>query len=344
MLCRQISFSDFRCLENKILTLDPDINIISGANGTGKTSMLEGIYIFARGKSFRTQHDDELIRFDREYAVIDMNFESELRRESLNARMIYGTGGRKNLFFNGIKITKMSEFIGNFRAVLFCPKHLSLVQSGPSGRRLFLDSAISQIETDHIRSLQKYAAVMSQRNAVLKDLRDGRYTDPAMLEILSDQLAEISEKVSANRADYTVLLLEKASILLSDMTNGKEKLEAVYKWRKSRDEYLRELTESTDREIKYAATLFGAHREDLDISLNGRDARSFASQGQQRSIALAMKLAEGEISKDKTGEYPVFLFDDLLSELDEKRRKYLISGLKGRQVVITTADETALSK
>ena len=169
--------------------------------------MLEGIYIFARGKSFRTQHDDELIRFGCEYASIDMTFESEKSGSVRNVKMIYGSGGRRNCFCDGVKIPRMSEFIGTFRAVLFCPKHLSLVQSGPSGRRIFLDNAISQTEPAHIKDLQRYAAVMAQRNALLKDLRDRTAAaDPDMLEILSRQLADAGEAVSARRAAYTDVL------------------------------------------------------------------------------------------------------------------------------------------
>ena len=338
MICRKISFTDFRCIENKTLELLPEINVIRGDNGTGKTTILEGIYIFARGKSFRTQHDDELIRFGSDYATLDMQYTSKDREGVQSVKMIYGSGGRKNCFFNDIKISRMSEFIGNFRAVLFCPKHLSLVQSGPAGRRIFLDNAISQIEPSHIRTLQRYIAVMTQRNALLKDIKDGLCQDPDMLDILSSQLADAGEAISVKRAEYSKLAAEKAAILLSDMTSGKEMLEIRYKSKKSRDDLYRELTENTDREIKYATTLFGVHRDDLEILQNGKEARVYSSQGQQRSIALAMKLAEGEISKEKTGEYPVFLFDDLLSELDQSRKDYLMSGITGRQVVITTAE------
>ncbi|MBQ7499685.1 MAG: DNA replication/repair protein RecF [Clostridia bacterium] len=340
MICKQITYADYRCIENKILTLEPEINVIRGANGTGKTSMLEGIYVFARGKSFRTQHDDELIRFGCEYASLDMVFETEDREGPQRAKMIYGSGGRKNCFFNDVRIPRISEFIGVFRAVLFCPKHLALVQSGPSGRRLFLDSAISQIEPSYIKTLQRYSAILAQRNALLKDLRDNMPgADADMLEILSEQLAESAAAVSQKRAEYTVSLNEKASALLSDMTSGSETLMIIYRSRKFKEDFLRELKENTDREIRYATTLFGVHRDDLDILHKGNDARAYASQGQQRSIALSMKLAEGEISKELTGEYPVFLFDDLLSELDRSRKDYLRSGIKGKQVIITTAND-----
>ena len=234
---------------------------------------------------------------------------------------------------------KLSEFIGHFRAVIFCPSHLSLVKDGPSVRRSFIDTAISQIQPSYVALLQKYNSILSQRNALIKNAYFQRDVFDSTVEYWSDQLAEAAERISKKRAWYTDLLSRYSDELIRDMTCEKEQLRITYRSEKTKDEYLRELMSNHEREIKYGSTLYGVHKDDLDIVLCGHEARSFASQGQQRSIALALKLSEGEISRKECGSYPVFLLDDVLSELDERRREYILSGLSDRQTFITSCNE-----
>ena len=337
LFCKKIIYKDFRNIESSSLEFCPGTNIFVGQNAEGKTSAVEGIYLFARGKSFRSQHDIDMIRFDCDYASIDMEFNDTRRDHKM--RIAYSRDGRRLCKHNGVDIKKLSEFIGHFRAVIFCPNHLSLVKDGPSVRRSFIDTAISQIQPSYVGLLQKYNSILSQRNALIKNAYFQRDVFDATVEYWSEQLAEAAERISKKRAWYTDMLSEYSNALIGDMTGGREELKISYRSQKTKEEYFKELCSNHERELKYGSTLYGVHKDDLDIELLGRDARSFASQGQQRSIALALKLSEGEISRKECGSYPVFLLDDVLSELDNKRREYILSGLKDRQTFITSCNE-----
>ena len=334
MFCKKIIYRDFRNIEKAELEFCPGTNVFIGSNAEGKTSAIEGIYLFARGKSFRSQHDVDMIRFDCDYASADMEFNDTVRDHSM--RIAYSRDGRRLCRHNGVDIKKLSEFIGYFRAVIFCPNHLSLVKDGPSVRRSFIDTAISQIQPSYVAVLQKYNSILSQRNALIKNAYFHRDVFDSTVEYWSEQLAEQAEVICRRRAWYIELLSVYADELIEDMTGGREKMQVSYRSVKTKEEYFNELMSNHERELKYGSTLYGTHKDDFEIQLNGRDSRSFASQGQQRSIALALKLSEGEISRKECGSYPVFLLDDVLSELDDKRREYVLSGLSDRQTFITS--------
>lgn len=342
MYCKKIKFKDFRNIENAELEFSPDVNIFIGSNAQGKTSAIEGIYLFARGKSFRTQKDAEMIRFDCDYASVDSEFNDGKRDHKM--RIAYSRDGRRLCRRNGIDIKKLSEIIGHFRSVIFCPAHLSLVKDGPAVRRSFIDGAISQIEPSYVSHLQKYNSILAQRNALIKNAYYDRNTFDATVEYWSQQLSEEAEIISSRRNKYINILGEFSNDFISDMTGGKEKLTLSYRTAKNKEEYMKELMSNHDREIKYGSTLYGIHKDDIEIDLCGQQARSFASQGQQRSIALALKLSEGEISKKECGSYPVFLLDDVLSELDSKRREYVLSGIGERQTFITSCNTEDFEK
>ena len=336
MICESISFTNFRNIPSAEISFSPGTNLLFGHNAEGKTNALEGISLFSAGRSFRGARDKELIRFGQEAAVLKLRFCDQNRRHELEIR--YAADGRKILRKNGVVIKRLSEFVGLFRAVVFCPQHLSLVREGPAIRRAFLDSAITPLSPAYMRALQRYAAVLSQRNALLKGYR----TSPAVFhqtaEIWSAELAELSERIARTRAEYAHRLDSAVKEIFSDMTGGSELPVLDYSPPKSREEYFRQLTENTDHELKMGTTLYGIHRDDLAISLNGRPAKQFASQGQQRSLALAMKMAESELSRRLTGEYPVLLLDDILSELDEGRQRYVLGGIGHMQAIITSCD------
>lgn len=342
MVCQKIAYCDFRNIEKAELTFSDTVNVFIGQNAQGKTSAIEGIYLFARGKSFRSNHDSEMIRFGSEYSSVDMSFRNADR--NFDMRIAYSNTGKRLCRRNGVDIKKLSEFIGYFRAVVFCPSHLSLVEDGPAKRRSFLDCAISQIFPSYVVSLQRYSNILSQRNALIKSAFFDRNAFDSTIEYWSAQLAHEAAAISKKRACYIEKLSKYSNAFISDMTGGRETLSLIYSEQKSEEEYMRELMSSHEREIKYGATLYGVHKDDIQIELCQKEARSFASQGQKRSIALAMKLSEGEISKDECGEYPVFLLDDVLSELDSVRREYVISGIGGRQTFITSCDNTGLSE
>ncbi len=339
MICKKVIYRNFRNIAYAEFAPSEGVTVLNGPNGQGKTNTLEGIFLFAGGRSFRTVHENDLVRFGEEFSQIDMIYHDGSRDCTMSLRWV-PKAGKRFCRRNGVPLTKLSEMVGHFRAVLFCPEHLAIVRDGPAVRRRFLDTALSQTDPAYLRALQRYNAVLNQRNALIKMARDRR-DDNVFLStasLWSEQLADEAELIASIRAAYVDSLGKQVSAILSDMTGGVEQVSLTYQTPRTRDEYLRLLTENTDRELRFGATLYGTHKDDVLIHLGGKEARAFGSQGQQRSIALAMKIAEGELSREATGEYPVFLFDDILSELDASRRAYLLSGIEGRQVIITSCD------
>lgn len=336
MQCNKIIYNNFRCIEHAELEFSPGVNLFTGANAQGKTSALEGIFLFARGKSFRTAHDVEMIRFGEEAASVEAVCLAGGRTHLM--RVAYSQTGKRLCRRNDIDIRRLSEFVGTFRAVLFCPHHLTMVSGGPSARRSFVDEAISQIKPAYLACLQRYYNILAQRNTLIKSRERDRGAFDETIEYWSEQLAREGEAISRDRADYTSRLCVHADAFISDMTGGAERLTFTLRDPHTKEDLLKELTSNFDRECRAGATLFGPHKDDVEISLSGRDARKYSSQGQQRSIALAMKLAEGEISRELTGEAPVLALDDVLSELDPARRAYVIAGFKDRQIFLTTCE------
>ncbi len=335
MYCKKLLCENYRNIENASVSLSSGVNVFYGDNAQGKTNLLEAIYYFACGKSFRGARDRELISFDREGAYIALDFEDRDRERHHEVR--FSRLSRRECFKEAIKTARMSEFVGSFRAVLFSPEHLSIVKDGPAERRLFEDIAISQLYPAYMSSLTRYQKLLSERNALLKEPE--MFSFRGMLTVLSEQLAKEASFISEHRRRYTEQLSLITSEIVSEMTEGREKISIEYPCFRTEEEYRELLTSNVEKEIRASGTLYGIHKDDMPISLNGSDTRVYASQGQQRSIALAMKLSEGEISKQVTGEYPVFLLDDILSELDRSRKEYILSGFEGRQVIITCCEE-----
>lgn len=225
--------------------------------------------------------------------------------------------------------------------MLFCPGHLSIIQDGPSERRAFLDTAISQLKPIYLSSLQKYNNILNQRNILIKNYEEDKESFDKTIELWSACLAREAALISQERYEYVNELNLDVKSFFTDMTNERETPKIEYNSVKREEEFLRLLTDNLEKEIAAGTTLYGIHKDDINIYLNGHEARTFCSQGQQRCLALAMKMGEGEISKNTTGEYPIFLFDDILSELDQKRKKYIINGIKDRQVIITSCEKSS---
>ena len=340
MYCNKLTYQNYRNIEKAEINLDKGVNVFYGNNAQGKTNLLEGIYYFACGKSFRSATDKELVKMGSQYGSLAIEFFDGQRERRHEVR--FSDRDKKICLKENIKITRMSEFIGVFRAVLFSPEHLSIVKEGPAERRNFCDIAISQLYPAYMASLAKYKKLLTERNSLLKE--PDSYGFDGVISVISAQMAKEAAFISAHREAYVKRLTEKVFEVISDMTCGRERASISYETRRSEEDYLKLLTSNLSKEIAAKTTLYGIHKDDISVSLNGLDSRVFASQGQQRSIALAMKIAEGEISKEISGEYPVFLFDDILSELDEKRKDFILSGLSGRQVIITGCEEIKKGK
>lgn len=348
------NFENFRNIESFSFDFSPGMNIIYGGNAQGKTNVIEGIYIFAGGKSFRRAREKDTIKFDKSFSSLNISYADEKRENKMSVK--YFREAKKECLINGVKIRKMSEFIGNFKAVLFCPEHLAIVKDEPSVRRNFIDSAISQIKPAYLGTLIEYEKILEQKNALLRNAED--YTEEAFdktYEVLSERLAGDAAYITEVREKYLSILFGHVKNFLSDMTGGKESVSCEYisnlsskdgvtgKREENAKRYFEMIMAGKEREKGAKTSIFGSHRDDFDIKLDSNSAKIFASQGQQRSIALALKLAEGEICREETGEYPVFLFDDVLSELDRNRKNYILSRLDGKQVIVTSCDEADFS-
>ncbi len=355
MYCKRIKVENFRNIAFADVEFCEGVNILLGENAQGKTNLLESIYMTSLGKSFRQGSDRDVIRFGEEYTRIENLYFDGIRDMTLSMS-IFADRRLKQIEQNKVKIKKTSDMVGGFKVVLFCPEHLSIIKDGPSVRRSFLDIAISQIRPMYMRSLQRYNLILKERNALIKSADDDRTAFNATIDLFSEQLAREAAIITAYRVKYIDRLKKYVSECFSDMTNEKEspRLEYIssskltegycFDEKKCYESYLELYSSRREREIAAESTLWGIHKDDMDIFLDGNRARIFASQGQQRSLSLALKLAEGEMIREECGgDYPVFLFDDVLSELDFGRREYLMSNLTGKQVIMTSCEKKDMS-
>ena len=352
MICTNIKTLNFRNSLEADVNFTDGVNVLVGNNAQGKTNLLEAVYMFSLGKSFRAAKESDMVNFDMNEAKVSLTYRENSRSDLQNITMKIGKNRRRVIEINGLKIGKLSEMIGVFRAVLFCPEHLSLVKEGPSMRRSYLDVAISQFRPVYLRSLQRYYAILEQRNKLIKGAEEDRRLFDSTVDIWSAQLAHEAAIIASYREKYVKLVHNAVSEIIKEMSGEREmveisysgsgKLESYEDLHVNEERFLKLLTENHDREIGAGATLWGIHKDDIDIKINSKEARKFASQGQQRSIALALKLAEGEICRQETGDFPVLLLDDVLSELDMVRRDFLLSSVSGRQVIMTTCEDIDL--
>ncbi len=352
MRCNRIRVSQFRNIESADVRFCEGVNVLSGENAQGKTNLLEAIFYTALGKSFRTQHDEDMIRFGAECAEISLDFSDSLRDQNLTVRMM--AGRRRTIEHNRVKVKRVSDIVGQFRTVLFCPEHLSLIKDGPSERRNFLDVAISQLYPMYLKSLQRYNQILKQRNQLIRHAEEDMRSFRETVDFWSLQLAHEAAVIAQYRYRYLKEAELEIARCFEEMTGGKEAPRALYhgssgqepaeyeEIEKTEQIYTKLLTERLDREVGAGTTLWGIHKDDIEILLNEKNARMFASQGQQRSLALAMKLAEGTVCERVCGELPVFLFDDVFSELDAGRKAYLSRKIAGRQVILTTCEENTV--
>ncbi|MBQ7386861.1 MAG: DNA replication/repair protein RecF [Clostridia bacterium] len=344
MIIKKFRAKDFRNVTACDIEFSPGVNLLHGNNAQGKTNCIEGIYLFSRGKSFRAREDSELVKFGSDGFRLFIEYETEDGTETLE----YALYGKERLRKkNGYKISRVSDMIGSFRSVLFYPDDLKLVKGGPEERRNFLNVALSQCYPAYIKYYSDYKKALENRNCLLKFASKGIYTDEREILSWSESMAEYASHIYLLREEYIERLSRHARQIMGDISESTEELSLSYEsdigtgFRDRgaiADEYRRVFRENLSREMAAGVSLYGPHRDDVKISINERDARTFASQGQQRSVVLSMKLAEGEVVRELFGEYPVFLFDDVLSELDEKRRKYVLSGTKDKQVIITSCE------
>lgn len=344
MKINSVKLNNFRNISSMELHATDGVNVIYGENAQGKTNILEAIWLFTGCKSFRGSKDTEFIKFNEDFAKINLDFSDNVRNKK--SEIIIGNK-KKNVYLNGVSLRSSSELIGSFYAVIFSPSHLSLIKDGPSGRRRFLDTALCQLKPSYAEHLAGYRRALLQRNALLKDL----HLSPQLYDILDsldDQLSRYSAAVISERLKYIEILSQYSKQIYAGISENKEYFNVTY----SRNDItdinisvndlynleLERIKNARKEDVLYKTTTIGPHRDDIDILINNVSARSFGSQGQQRSCALALKLGESEIIKKITGETPVALLDDVMSELDEKRQDYVLNHINDRQVFLTCCD------
>lgn len=346
MRIKSLKVIDFKNAEKEKIEFKDGINVIFGDNAAGKTNLLEAIFLFAAGKSFRGSKDKDFIRFGQDFAFTEIEFENKNGSCKMGIRLF--KNAKKKIFREEIQITKLSEYLGLFRAVIFTPDHLNLVKGSPEFRRRFIDLAICQSFPRYVATASEYNRVLAQKNALLKN----KINSDELLEVYNERLSGLAAHITQNRFKYISRLQLEAQIFQHDMTEGLEKLTLSYSSQAGehfesveelKNRYCSLYKSKKEQEKLKGITLYGPHKDDFLIYINGKNARLFASQGQQRSAVLALKLAEGELSKKLTGEYPVFLLDDILSELDTKRKKYILDITEGKQVIITGCERDFFS-
>ncbi len=357
MRVTEVKYMNFRNLSSFETTFSEGINVLWGMNAQGKSNVLEGIYYFARGRSFRGAGDRELVRFGEDFSRMELSCLKDGAEHEIKLEAVLPKNGKRKLYRNGAQLTSVVEMMGSFRAVLFCPSQLSVVTGGPLERRTFLDIAISQLSPAYLTYLRRYSKVLAERNALLKLASGGGRVTAGEWEVYAEQMAECAAEIAAYRAEYVAILQSAVAEYFRGMTDGREVPTLAYQSHVPTEELsepllgdasvsnegarrgmFEKLTANIDREIAYGATLWGIHKDEVRLMLNGKEAKLYGSQGQQRSMVLSMKLAEGEIAKRVGGEYPCLLLDDVFSELDEERRRYILGKISGRQIIVTSCE------
>lgn len=332
MIVKKLECLNFRNIEKEVLMPCERMNVICGENAQGKTNFLEAIWLFTGAKSFRGAKDNEFIKFGTEKTVISMDFISESIEKDASIEI----KEKRNATLNGNKLKSAHSLAGSFNAIIFSPIDLKLVGEGPSNRRKFLDTAIGQLYPSYIEILKKYARAVTQRNKIIKDLKYDS-TLSIILDVFENEIAENGEKIISFRKKYVAELNNYLGDIYSGISSGKEILNMEYL--STAKENLAEKLLLSRREDMYSCvTTVGPHRDDLEFKINSFSARSFASQGQKRSIALSLKLAEAEVIKKNVGESPCFLLDDVMSELDPDRQNFILNHIEGMQAFITCCD------
>lgn len=359
MKIKRLQAANFRNICRLSLDASPYSNVIYGDNAQGKTNIIEAIWLFSGNKSFRGAHEKELIRFDCEAAELNITFEDSVREQT--ARLVLGGKDRKKAFLNGVPLEGQSALSGRAAAcVVFSPMHLSLVREGPSMRRRFMDAALCQMNIRYREYVSQYEKVLSQRNALLKDaLRFHELQDT--LDVWDLQLSKLGTILTIYRQDYAQKLSSAAEEFYQGFVKkenlGAEKMNAVYRStafptgeqiRAYTDEaiqaYYQAVKQSYSQDAKMGFTTVGVHRDDLMLFLDGHELKTYGSQGQQRSAVLALKLSEAKILKTITGENPIMLLDDVMSELDAARQDYILNHVQQFQMFLTCCEAANTSR
>ncbi|WP_047983436.1 DNA replication/repair protein RecF [Ornithinibacillus californiensis] len=344
MHIEELKLTNYRNYQDLEMTFANKVNVIIGENAQGKTNLMEAIYLLAFTKSHRTSKEKELIRWDEDYAKIEGRVKK--RNQSIPLEIVISAKGKKAKL-NHLEQRKLSDYIGNLNVVMFAPEDLTLVKGPPQIRRRFIDMELGQIQPRYIYHLGQFQKVLKQRNHLLKQMQKNRNMDRVMLGVLTEQLIEHASTILERRFAFLDLLRKWANPIHHGISHELEELEIVYSpsvevlesatKEKIESSYQEKFNQIIEKEIERGTTLSGPHRDDIIFYVNGKNVQTYGSQGQQRTTALSLKLAEIDLIYSEVGEYPILLLDDVLSELDDFRQSHLLNTIQGKvQTFVST--------
>ena len=345
-LC-ELSLSGFRNYQELQFTAEPGVNLIVGDNAQGKTNLLEAIVYLGSGKSFRTQKSAELVRFDATFADLNARVYSEGREQTLRA-VVFPDRRARQLWRNGVKKKSAGDLAGVMNTVLFCPEDLMVLKSGASARRRLGDQALCQLRPNYDAALTEYHRILEQKSRILKD----RFDHPALLEILPEynlRLCQVGALLISYRARFYESLGKEASVYHGQFSGGAEEFTLDYHTVSTVSDPFASIAKLTEdlqnhmesharAELESGQCLTGPHRDDFDVKLSGLSVKTYGSQGQTRTAAISLKLAQRELSRRELGEEPILLLDDVLSELDPGRQDFVLNQITSGQVFITCCE------
>ncbi len=350
MKIERLKIIDFRNFKDQEIFFNPEVNVIRGKNAQGKTNLLEAVYLFSAGKSYRPAGDKELIRFGCDSFFLEMDFFNEDHK--YRGKFMVNRDGKKDISFNGIPLSKNSLLSEYFKTVLFCPEEIDIIKGEKEIRREFLDDSISVLRPNYVKILRDYNKCLKQKNTLLK--KGSSREINMMMDVWNQRMTEYGARLFMYRGSFIKMIEEYAKEKMDELTCGKERLTVKYvpsvalrdinDVEKIKEDFKEKTERLKNAEIEKMQALTGPHRDDAEFLINGKNVKLFGSQGQQRSVILCLKLAMTEIIKDRTGSYPVLLLDDILSELDKKRQSYLTEKIKGKQTIITCTGASGLRK
>ncbi len=332
MIIKSIDLQNFRNYELETIEFDKNTNIIYGDNAQGKTNILEAVYVSGTAKSHKGSKDFELIRFECD----ESHIKSIVSRNDIDYRidMHIKKNKAKGIAVNGVPIKKTTDLYGIINIIFFSPEDLNIIKSGPSGRRRFMDMELCQLDKIYVNNLVSYNKALDQRNRLLKDM----YFNSSLkstLDIWDEQLVCYGCRIIETRNKFINNVNDIIKDIHKKLTGGKENLLIAYEPSVTSEAFKLELEKCRERDLKFKMTNCGPHRDDITFVIDGVDIRKYGSQGQQRTTALSLKLAEIELVKNSINDTPVLLLDDVLSELDSNRQNYLLNSINNIQTIIT---------
>jgi len=342
LIIKELKLLNHRNYDNEHVKFHENTNILVGKNAQGKTNLLEAIYICARGYSFKNLKEDQIIKFDEKESYLMAHIEIGNRSRLVEIRL--STDQKKKIRINEIEIDSLKEMKSQFGVVIFSPEELKIIKETPSARRKFLDDIVSNNDIIYKNLLLNYNKVRFQRNNLFKNRQYNKYFDQ-MISAYNKQLIEYGSKIAIYRYKYIYMLSEFAKKYHEKLSSNKEELQIKYECNfcdnfenleEIQKEYTKVINDNKEREYDQYTTIYGPHKDDLKISINDLDTRVYASQGQQRTAMLSLKLAEAKLIETLTKVKPILLLDDVFSELDTQRSKLLVDAIKGYQTIITT--------